>query len=386
MQSAPAPNKSRVVLAVNAAWNVVNFRAGLVRGLIGAGHDVIVVAPDDGHTKAIQSLGATYVPIDLDRKGKNPLTELATLRSFQTILTAIQPQAFLGFTIKPNIYGSIACRRLGIPVINNIAGLGTMFGNRGIANMLARLMYGHALKRSARVFFQNDDDQTLFVNSGLVSEEQCVRVPGSGVDLARFAPVALPCESGVKSAPVRFLLSARLLWDKGIREYFEAARYLRARGFNADFSLLGLFDEGNPGGIARKQIEEWESTGAVRFLGSASDVRIHLKNADCVVLPSYYREGVPRTLLEAASMARPLIATDAVGCRDAIDNDSSGYLVRPQDPIDLAAKMEKFILATIAERVALGKAGRAKMEAQFDEQIVVGRYVDELSRLVRRRG
>jgi glycosyltransferase involved in cell wall biosynthesis len=383
MQSPSRPQRHRVALSVNAAWNVVNFRAGLVRGLLQAGYEVVVIAPDDGHAEAVKALGARFTPIQLDRKGRNPLAELATLRRYRSVLQAEQPDAYLGFTIKPNIYGSMACHRLGIPVLNNIAGLGTMFGKNSLSGLLVRALYKHALQRSARVLFQNDDDQDLFVQGGIVKPAQCLRVPGSGVDLARFAPTPLPCEAAGAGAPVKFLLSARLLWDKGVKEYVAAAQLLRQRGVSAECSLLGLFDDGNPGAIPRQQVQAWHDSGVIRFLGSAKDVRIPLSDTDCVVLPSFYREGVPRTLLEAASMARPLIATDAVGCRDAVDDERSGYLVRPMDAADLADKMERIVRASPEERAGMGRLGREKMASQFDEQIVVHRYIEELDRILR---
>lgn len=382
MQSPSRPQRHRVALSVNAAWNVVNFRAGLVRGLLQAGYEVVVIAPDDGHAEAVRALGARFTPIQLDRKGRNPLAELATLQRYRSVLAAERPHAYLGFTIKPNVYGSMACHRLGIPVLNNIAGLGTMYGGGSLSWFLARTLYKHALQRSARVLFQNDDDQNLFIQGGIVKPAQCLRVPGSGVDLARFAPTPLPCEAADAGAPVKFLLSARLLWDKGVREYVAAAELLRQRGVNAECRLLGLFDDGNPSAIPREQVKAWHDSGAIRFLGSTEDVRVPLTDTDCAVLPSY-REGVPRTLLEAASMARPLIATDAVGCRDAIDDGRSGYLVRPMDAADLADKMERIVRATPGERAEMGRFGREKMASQFDEQIVVRRYIEELERLLR---
>lgn len=384
MHSPSRPQRHRVAISVNAAWNVVNFRAGLVRGLLQAGYEVVVIAPDDGHAEAVRALGARFTSIQLDRKGRNPLVELSTLQRYRTVLREVHPAAYLGFTIKPNIYGSLACHRLGVPVLNNIAGLGTMFGKRSLSSFMVRALYRLALRRSARVLFQNDDDQDLFLQDGIVKPTQCLRVPGSGVDLARFAPVPLPSEASAPTTPVKFLLSARLLWDKGVKEYVAAARLLRQRGVNAQCSLLGLFDVGNPGAISQRQLEAWHDSGVIRFLGSAQDVRVPLTDADCVVLPSFYREGVPRTLLEAASMARPLIATDAIGCRDAIDDGRTGYLVRPMDAVDLADKMELFVRATPEERARMGRLGRQKMADQFDEQIVVSKYIAELERLLHR--
>jgi glycosyltransferase involved in cell wall biosynthesis len=374
----PINKPHRIALSVNAAWNVVNFRAGLVRGLQAAGHEVMVIAPDDGHADAVRALGARFVPIELDRKGRNPVQELKTLWRYRQVLQRERPDAYLGFTIKPNIYGGLACHQLGIPVINNIAGLGTVFGKRNAMAMLVRGLYRQALKRSKRVLFQNDDDQALFLDAHIVQASQCRRIPGSGVDLAHFAPVALPSEQA-PDAPVRFLLSARLLWDKGVGDYVEASRLLRERGVPCECLLLGMLDAGNPGAIAQTQIDDWHQSGLIRYLGSTRDVRVPVATADCMVLPSTYREGVPRALLEAASMARPLIATNATGCRDALDDGITGFLVKASSPTDLADKMMAICRMSSAERTQMGRRGRAKMESQFDEQIVVRQYLQDVA-------
>jgi glycosyltransferase involved in cell wall biosynthesis len=220
------------------------------------------------------------------------------------------------------------------------------------------------------VFFQNEDDKGLFVSASLVPEETTDRLPGSGVDLDKFVPQALP-----NGDRVRFLLVARMLWDKGIAEYVQAARLLRQRGIQAEFCLLGFLDVQNPSAISRRQMDEWVDEGVISYLGVSDSVRDVISTADCVVLPSFYREGVPRTLLEAAAMARPIVTTDSVGCREVVDDGVNGYLCKPKDATDLAQKLQKIIDLGSAGRIQMGILSRKKVEQEFDEQIVIDKYL-----------
>lgn len=369
----------KVLIALNTSWNLVNFRGGLIRALVDAGHEVIAVAPQDEYSIRLAALGCRHVPLSMDNKGTNPGRDLLLLWRFYRLLKRERPAAFLGYTVKPNVYGSLAAHALGIPVINNIAGLGAVFIADTWLTILVRGLYRLALSRSARVFFQNEDDRHLFVGGGLVRREVTDRVPGSGVDLEYFSATT-PLASGHR---VRFLLIARMLWDKGVGEYVEAARMVKTRVASAEFFLLGFLDVQNPAAIPRETVRTWVEEGAVSYLGVSDDVRPHIADADCVVLPSY-REGTSRTLLEAAAMARPLITTDAVGCREVVDDGINGFLCRPRDAADLAAKMERMIALPPSERVAMGQRGRDKIEREFDEKIVVEKYLAAIAEIAER--
>jgi len=227
------------------------------------------------------------------------------------------------------------------------------------------------------VFFQNEDDRRFFVESGLVRSEMADRLPGSGVDLVRFSFTPFKPSSRKR---MRFLLVARMLWEKGVGEYVEAARLVRQRHPHAEFCLLGFLDVKNPTAISRSQMDEWIAEGVVTYLGAADDVRPHIVEGDCMVLPSY-REGVPRTLLEAAAMGRPIITTDAVGCREVVDDRINGFLCKPRDVGDLAAKLEQMIRLSPADRSEMGRRGREKMEREFDEKIVISKYLKVVGEL-----
>ncbi|MEO6433217.1 MAG: glycosyltransferase family 4 protein [Sphingomicrobium sp.] len=359
-----------IALAANDAWNIVNYRAGLVRALIGAGHDVAVIAPDGPNVARVRALGATFHPLAMQPRGRSPMADLVLLTRFRALLARIRPDAFLGFTAKPNIWGSIAARSLHIPVFANISGLGAAFARGGVLMRLMSGLYRLALKAPATVFFQNSDDRDLFVTAGIVAAERARLLPGSGIDLTHFAPRAAP-----SSGPCTFLFAGRLLWAKGVAEFVEAGRLLRGQGKDIRLQILGLVEDG-PSAVPRAALDEWSTLGVADYLGSTDDVRSAIAAADCVVLPSFYREGVPHILLEAAAMAKPVISTDTPGCRDAVDDGVTGLLCPPRSAALLAEAMSRLSEMTSAQRRTMGAAGRDKMERQFDERLVHAAYLD----------
>lgn len=372
-----------IVLSINSSWNLVNFRSNLIARLIAEGFEVVALSPADmspadDHVPALTALGVRHIALDIDAKGVSPLGDLRLTVQYRRILRALRPVAFLGWTIKPNVYGSLASRSLGIPVINNISGLGTAFIKVNLLTRIVRLLYRVALSRSSTVFFQNGQDRDLFVEQRLVRAAQTVLLPGSGIDLAQFVPVA-EAESAIEPGGPVFLLVARLLRDKGVVEFVDAARIVRAERPDAAFHLLGFLDAENRTAIPRAEIEAWEREGVVRYLGSASDVRPYLAGATAVVLPSY-REGMPRSLLEAAAMGRPLIATDVPGCTEIARAGENAILCRVRDARSLADAMLAMLALTPAERAALGARSRAIAETEFDVSVVETRYLEAIAR------
>ena len=368
-----------VLISINAAWNVVNFRKGLIAALRKHGYRVVVAAPPDEYSDRIQGLGATYIPIDMDKKGLSPVQDLRLLGRYLKLLRNVKPDVFLGYTAKPNIYGSLAAAVLRIPTINNIAGLGTAFIRQNWLTALLTHLYRLALRRSHTVFFQNPEDRDLFLAKRMVRPAQVRLLPGSGIDLELFTP-----GEGSESADggARFILIGRLLWDKGVGEYVEAARIARRTLPAAKFQLLGFLDSENRTAVPRAAVEEWQSEGLVEYLGHADDVRPFVAAADCIVLPSY-REGLPRVLLEAAAMAKPLIATDVPGCRHVVEHGKNGYLCAVRSAEALAEAMIRMAELAPAERRALGLAGRQRVEGEFDQRIVAERYLAAIEDAVR---
>jgi len=369
-----------VVISINASWNVVNFRAGLIAALRERGWRVVALSPADAWSPRLAGIGAEHVPIAIDSAGLSPLRDLALLLRYRRALRRIRPDAFLGFTAKPNVWGSLAARSLGIPVVNNISGLGTAFLAGGPLRRIVTGLYRLALRRSATVFFQNPEDRDLFVAAGIVPRGRTRLLPGSGVDLARFRPP----EQARAPGPFAFLLAGRLLWQKGVREYVEAARIVRRAMPEARFRLLGFLDAANRSAVGRGEVAAWQAEGLIDYLGEADDVRPHLAAADCLVLPSW-REGLPRSLLEGAAMARPLIASDVPGCRQVVEHGVNGLLCAPRDAAALAGAMLAMIGLGEAERAAMGAAGRARVERDYDEKRVADAYLEALDGLVSRR-
>lgn len=368
----------KILLCINTAWNVANFRIGLIAALQHAGYDVVAVAPADGHEAR---LACRFVSLPIDNGGTRPLRDALLLFRVVRLLRAERPNVFLGYTVKPNVYGSIACHWLGIPVINNIAGLGAAFVRTGWLTRVVSGLYRLALHRSAVVFFQNEDDRALFVAKRIVRAEQTVRLPGSGVDLLRFSVQPMPPFDALVPRPITFLLIARLLWDKGVGEFVQAARLLSGRGLNVRFQLLGFLEVKNPSAVARDQVDAWCAEGLVEYLGTTDDVRPHIAAADCVVLPSY-REGVSRTLLEAAACGRPIVTTDTPGCRDVVEDGLTGLLCRVRDADDLAAKIEHMVEMGARARGEMGRHGRRKVEREFDEQLVIKMYLSAIEEVL----
>ena len=366
--------RPKLVLAANDGWNIVNYRKGLIAALEAAGYDLCVIAPDGPHTEEIRQMGAEFIPISMSPRGTSPLADLRLLKAYAKVLRDIRPAALLGFTAKPNIYGSIAARLVGVPAINNVSGLGTVFARRSWLTALVSNLYRIALRQSAKVFFQNGDDRALFERMGLVQGGQSGLLPGSGVDLAHFAPVDRHPDGG----PFTFLLAARLLWEKGVGEFVEAARRLRSEGLEARFQILGIVEPDSSAAVSRAQLQQWQDERVIAYLGSADDVRPAYASADCVVLPSYYREGVPRVLLEASAMGVPVITTDMPGCRDAVEDGTTGFLCEPRSVDSLKDTMTRMLDLSPDERLRMGAAAKAKMEREFNETLVHRAYLDAL--------
>jgi glycosyltransferase involved in cell wall biosynthesis len=334
---------------------------------------VVSAAPNDISSSELERLGCNFLEIKLSPQSLNPLKDLWLMAQLMLLMRKTQAQKCLFFTAKPNIFGSLCASLLGIEFVNNISGLGSVFIENGLLSKLMCFLYKVALKKSTCVFFQNPDDRDVFLMKNIVRVEQTQLLPGSGVDLNRYRPALITNHS--KPAELKFILIARMIRDKGVYVYIEAAKSVHTQYPHVQFNLLGFLGVENPTAVSHEQMNEWNKLSFIHYLGDAKDVREFISQSDCVVLPSY-REGTPKALLEAAAMAKPIITTNVPGCKEVVDDSVNGYLAEVKNATDLARQMCKMIELTEIEREEMGRRGRIKMERQFNEEIVFNAYLN----------
>ena len=373
----PAPERPTVVLSTNSGFNLLHFRGALLRALQDAGYRVVAIAPPDAQTRKLAERGVEFAPVRMARSGTNPLADLRLLGDYVRVLRRLRPAVYCSFTIKPNVYGSIAARLCGVPSIANVTGLGTAFLAKGALWRLTRSMYRAAFKRSYAVYFHNGDDLRAFVEGGILKPAQARVIAGSGIDLNHYRPAELP------DGPPIFLFIGRLLRDKGVREFVEAARLVKADHPQARFQLLGDVDPGNRTSVTAMELRSWLDEGVVEHLREQQDVRPFIAAASTVVLPSY-REGMSRALLEAAAMARPLVGSDVPGVRELAEEGVTGARFAPRDAGSLAKAMGRIAEASPETLRRYGANAREKVEREFSEEAVVQTYLDVIGGLIRR--
>lgn len=370
------PSEKQLLLIANTSWSVYNFRLGFVRALMSQGWKVRILAPQDPYSQEIAKT-APYTRLRfLDRKGLNPIFDALLLLELILLLRKFRPTVVLTYTIKPNIYGGIACNITRTRCIATINGLGTSYNMHPALRFIVFRLYRLGVKKSQFVFFHNHDDLNEFCARGIITSARADVTPGSGVDLDHFSP---HCETEkMTSGITRFLLVSRLLWEKGIGEYIEAARAVLNDGRSAEFLLMGPVDEGNPRSVGNTEIDGWTSEGIITYLGYTDDVRTAIAGCDAVVLPSYYREGIPRTLIEAIAMGKPVLTTNSVGCREVVEDSVNGLLFEPRNVNSLVQAMKRFIDGGKQAGERMGSKGRLLAEAKFSESIVIAKYLSQL--------
>lgn len=337
-------------------------------------HIAAIVPPGEGIAE-LEEMGITVRTVPMSPRGVSPISDLRLLVSYKTRFQELAPLAFLGFTAKPNIYGSIAAHWSGVPVIANITGLGTGFLSGRMLELILSHLYRLALANARQVFFHNPDDRDLFVSRGLASSTRSEVIPGSGIDLDYFR-VAAPAGN---AEPV-FLFIGRFLKDKGLIEFAKAAKIVKGSRPEIRFQALGTV-EPHPKSVPAEAVRQWEKEGAVELLGSAKDVRPFIAEADCVVLPSY-REGLPRALLEASAMGRAVIGSDAPGCRHVVEEGVTGFLCQPRSSSSLADAMMRFAALSSEGRQSMGIQARRKAERDFGEKRVIDAYLSTLAAIL----
>jgi glycosyltransferase involved in cell wall biosynthesis len=366
----------KILFVSNISWSLYNFRRGFMAALRERGHDVVFCASPDEYSSRLESLGFRFIPVEVDRKGTSFTKDFCLLKHLYRVYSKEKPGIIFHNSIKPNIYGALAAKSAGIRCVNTVSGLGYVFLRKGLQYYLVKFLYWLACMFAEKTFFQNKDDLQLFLEKRIVSPRKTALVKGSGVNTDLFDPSYC---AAVKKDTGSFVFSfiGRILWDKGIGEFIEACRNIKQRYPQVRIDLLGMIDKGNPAAVTKAQIEAWEHEGLLKYRGETDDVRPFICESDCVVLPSY-REGTPKALLEAAAMEKPIITTDAVGCREVADDRISGFIVPVRDPLKLQEAMQRIIELPLEKRLSMGSRGREKVLREFSEKAVIETYCREL--------
>lgn len=360
----------RVLLVANEYTTIVNFRVELITALIAEGDSVAVALPAHERNAEISALGSTIYNIPVSRKGMNPLRELKTTKAIKDVLESFNPDIVFTFTIKPNVYGGVVCAGKRIPYIANITGLGTAVENGGLMQKVTSVLYKRGLKNAKKVFFQNTENRDFMLSHNLYKGAYEL-IPGSGVNLTRFQLLDYP-----KDDIVHFAYVARVMREKGIDDYLYAAQQIKEKYPNTRFHICGICE-----GDYEDQLNQLVKDDVVIYHGMVNDMTTIYRTIHCTVLPTFYPEGMSNVLLESAACGIPIITTNRAGCREIIDDGQNGYIVKQQDGHDLTEKIEKFLSLSYQEKKNMGVAGRKKVEREFDRNIVVQKYLEEVHSL-----
>jgi len=364
-------NRSIVLVLTNKTSGLHSFRKEVMKAIIDAGYELYISVPDeDVRIKYFDGIGCHIIKTSFDRRGMNPVKDLKLMIDYRKLILQIKPKAVLTYTIKPNVYGGLACRFSKTPQLANVTGLGDAIENGGWLQRLTIMLYRMGLKKSSCVFFQNESNRNTCMRLG-IADGSSVLLPGSGVNLEHHRYQEYPVDDGL----IRFLFIGRLLKDKGIEEYFETAQTIKEKYPNTEFQILGAID-----GPYQTKLKELTNLGVVKHLGLTTDVRQYIAAVHCTIMPSYH-EGMSNVNLESQAAGRPVITTNVPGCKETVDADSTGYLVEAKSSNSLIAAVERFIALPYSQKAAMGQNGRKKVEREFDRRIVIDAYLNALSKL-----
>jgi glycosyltransferase involved in cell wall biosynthesis len=358
----------KILILANSDSGLYEFRRELLERLLKE-HEVYISLPYGDMIPKMQAMGCVFIDTAVNRRGQNPITDLKLLMQYKKIIKTVEPDAVLTYTIKPNVYGGIACRMLRVPYLTNITGLGSAFEREGLLKEAALRLYKRALKKASCVFFQNEENREYFCRKKVVSGHHLL-IPGSGVNLEHYGLLEYPAGD-----QVHFLFIGRLMKDKGIEHYLEAAEHIRGKYPFTAFHILGSCEQDYEG-----RLKECMDRGVVTYHGRQEDVRAFHKFSSCTIHPSY-SEGMSNVMLESAACGRPVIASNISGCKEIIDEGVNGYLFEKKNSRDLIVKVERFLALEPEARRKMGLAGRKKVERCFNRQLVIDAYIKELRKL-----
>ena len=357
-----------ILILANCSIGLYKFREDVIRALL-QNSRVYVSCPDNGKVEELRTLGCQVIVTDMDRRGINPVTDFGLLRRYRQLVKQLKPDLVITYTIKPNIYGGMVCRMLGVPYAVNITGLGTAFQKDGLLKKLVIALYKFSLKKAKVIFFENSGNRQVFLDEDIVPPEKTCLLSGAGGNLEKFPYTPYP-----EGEITRFLFVGRVMKEKGVDELLDAMARLRSEGFSCELDVLGYYEDDYA-----ETIRSCEAAGWLHYHGFQNDVRPFIEKAHCFVLPSYH-EGMANTNLECAAMGRPVITSDIPGCREAVVEEVSGLLCQTQSADSLCGAMKRFLSLPYEARQRMGKAGRQHMENVFDKRNVVNQTLKELMR------
>jgi len=374
----PEKEKKKIALVANSAWSLYNFRMDLIRHLL-LRFEVLIIAPKDEFASELTSAGCRFQDIHFNNRSENPLQDYALYNSLKSIYTTERPDLIFHYVIKPNIYGSLAAAKVGIQSVAVITGLGYTFDRRNWLNRVVSYLYRIALKKTFEVWFLNQEDANLFMERKLVKPDKVKILPGEGVNTDHFFPQTHKPVARTKA--FQFLMGTRLLRTKGVAVYVEAAGILKKKYRDVRFELIGFFEKHHPDSITESELRHWQKKDIIHYSGFAKDVRPFLRQADCFVFPSFYHEGIPRCLLEAAAMEVPIITSLNTGCKEVVKEGENGFLCIPNNATDLAARMEEMMKLDANTRSVMGKNGRQRVSEKFSIDRILSEYDKTLESL-----
>lgn len=362
----------RILVLANKLSGLMSFRKEVMLGLTEKGHEVYISVPyDKKYDDQVRELGVKIISTEIDRRGINPITDLSLIRKYRKIIKEIKPDAVLSYTIKPNLYGGLVCKWNKIPQLVNITGLGTAVENPGILQKFVIKLYKICLRNVHVMFFQNKANMEFCREHDMISGRPEL-LPGSGVNLSRFTPSDMP-----NSDVVKFICIGRAMKQKGTGDYLDMAEIIKKEYPNTEFHLLGACDDGE----YEERIKKMHNEGTIVYDGVTTDVRPYIQNVHCTVHASYYPEGMSNVLLESCASGRAIITTARPGCGEIVEDGMNGFVTCPHNVVDLCKQVRKFLALNHDERIAMGNSAREKVEREFDRQIVVEKYINEIKKL-----